>query len=67
MPNRKLLEDYKYKFGITKIIYSGKLIWILYPLSKIIGYKRAKVLSDFFDKQLPKWMSFKFIMEAKKI
>ena len=67
MPNQKLLEDYKYKFGITKIIYSGKLIWILYPLSKLIGYKRAKVLSDFFDKQLPKWMSFKFIMEAKKI
>ena len=67
MPDRKLLEDYKRKFGITKINYSGKLIWILYPLSKIIGYKKTKILSDFFDKNLPKWMSFKFIIEAKKI
>ena len=67
MPDRKLLEDYERKFGITKINYSGTLIWILYPLSKIIGYKKSKILSDFFDKNLPKWMSFKFIMEAKKI
>ena len=67
MPDRKLLEDYKRKFGITKINYSGKLIWMLYPLSKIIGYKKTKILSDFFDKNLPKWMSFKFIIEAKKI
>jgi len=67
MPDRKLLEDYKRKFGLTKINYSGKLIWMLYPLSKIIGYKKTKILSDFFDKILPKWMSFKFIMEAKKI
>ncbi len=67
MPDRKLLEDYKRKFGITKINYSGKLIWMLYPLSKIIGYKKSKILSDFFDKNLPNWMSFKFIIEAKKI
>ncbi len=67
MPDRKLLEDYKSKFGITKINYSGKLIWMLYPLSKIIGYKKSKILSDFFDKNLPNWMSFKFIIEAKKI
>ena len=67
MPDRKLLEDYKRKFGITKINYSGKLIWMLYPLSKIIGYKKTKILSDFFDKNLPNWMSFKFIIEAKKI
>ena len=67
MPDRKLLEHYKRKFGISKINYSGKLIWMLYPLSKIIGYKKTKILSDFFDKNLPKWMSFKFIMEAKKI
>ena len=67
MPDRKLLEDYKRKFGITKINYSGKLIWMLYPLSRIIGYKKTKILSDFFDKNLPKWMSFKFIIEAKKI
>ncbi len=67
MPDSKLLEDYKRKFGITKINYSGKLIWILYPLSKIIGYKKSKILSDFFDKNLPNWMSFKFIIEAKKI
>ena len=67
MPDRKLLEDYKRKFGITKINYAGTLIWILYPLSKIIGYKKTKILSDFFDKNLPKWMSFKFIIEAKKI
>ena len=67
MPNIRLLEDYERKFGITKINYSGTLIWILYPLSKIIGYKKSKILSDFFDKNLPKWMSFKFIMEAKKI
>jgi len=67
MPDRKLLEDYGRKFGITKINYSGKLIWLLYPLSKIIGYKKSKILSDFFDKKLPNWMTFKFIMEAKKI
>ncbi len=67
MPDKKLLEDYKSKFGITKINYSGTLIWIIYPLSKIIGYKKSKKLSDFCDKNLPKWMSFKFIMEAKKI
>ena len=67
MPDSKLLEDYKSKFGITKINYSGKLIWMLYPLSKIIGYKKSKILSDFFDKNLPNWMSFKFIIEAKKI
>ncbi len=67
MPDRKLLSEYKNKFGITKINYSGKLIWILYPLSKIIGYGKSKILSDFFDKKLPIWMSFKFIMEAKKI
>ena len=67
MPDRKLLQDYERKFGITKINYSGTLIWILYPLSKIIGYKITKILSDFFDKNLPKWMSFKFIIEAKKI
>ena len=67
MPDRKLLQDYERKFGITKINYSGTLIWILYPLSKIIGYKKSKILSDFFDKNLPNWMSFKFIIEAKKI
>ena len=67
MPDRKLLEDYKCKFGIAEINYSGKLIWILHPLSKIIGYRKSKFLSDFFDINLPKWMSFKFIMEAKKI
>ena len=67
MPDRKLIEDYESKFGITTINYSGTLIWILYPLSKIIGYKKSKILSDFFDKNLPKWTSFKFIMEAKKI
>jgi hypothetical protein len=67
MPDKKLLEVYKRKFGITKINYSGKLIWLLYPLSKIIGYKKSKILSDFFDKHLPNWMSFKFIVEAKKI
>ena len=67
MPDRKLLEDYERKFGITIVNYSGTLIWILYPLSKIIGYKKSKILSDFFDKNLPKWMSFKFIIEAKKI
>ena len=67
MPDRKLLEDYKRKFGITKINYSGKLIWMLYPFSKIIGYKKSKILSDFFDKNLPNWMSFKFIIEANKI
>ena len=66
MPDRKLLNKYKLKFGFTKIIYSGTLIWILYPLSKIIGYKKSKILSDFFDKNLPTWMSFKFIMEATK-
>ena len=67
MPDRKLLKGYERKFGTTKIKYSGTLIWLLYPLSKIIGYKKSKILSDFFDKNLPKWMSFKFIMEAKKI
>ncbi|KGF96886.1 hypothetical protein EU96_1523 [Prochlorococcus marinus str. MIT 9302] len=67
MPDMKLLEDYKRKFGITKINFSGKLIWMFYPLSKIIGYKKTKILSDLFDKNLPKWMSFKFIIEAKKI
>tara|TARA_Y100000589_G_scaffold321244_1_gene352325 strand:+ start:3836 stop:4621 length:786 start_codon:yes stop_codon:yes gene_type:complete len=67
MPDRKLLYEYKCKFGIAKINYSGKLIWILHPLSKIIGYRKSKILSDFFDKYLPEWMSFKFIMEAKKI
>ena len=67
MPDRKLLEDYKVKFGIAKINYAGTLIWLLYPLSKIIGYKKSKILSDFFDNLLPNWMSFKFIMEAKKI
>ncbi len=67
MPNMKLLDDYKHKFGITKINYSGKLIWILYPLSKIIGYGKSKFLSDFVDDILPNWMSFKFIMEVKKI
>ena len=67
MPDRKLLEDYERKFGITKINYSGKLIWMLYPLSKIIGYRKSKILSDFFDTILPNWMSFKFIMEAKKV
>ena len=67
MPDIKLLKDYKGKFGITKINYSGKLIWMLYPLSKIIGYRKSKILSDFFDDILPDWMSFKFIMEAKKI
>ena len=67
MPDRKLLKDYNQKFGTTNINYSGKLIWILYPLSKIIGYGKSKILSDFFDDILPNWMSFKFIMEAKKI
>lgn len=67
MPDRKLLEYYHLKFGITNIIYSGKLIWILYPLSKIIGYRKSKFLSNFFDDILPNWMSFKFTMEAKKI
>ncbi|MAN70281.1 MAG: hypothetical protein CMC09_00025 [Flavobacteriaceae bacterium] len=67
MPNIQLLENYKRKFGTTKINYSGTLIWVLYPLSKIIGYKNSKILSDFFDKNLPQWMSFKFIMEATKI
>ena len=67
MPDRKLLKYYYNKFGITNINYSGKLIWILYPLSKIIGYGKSKILSDFFDHILPNWMSFKFIMEAKKI
>ena len=67
MPDMKLLRDYKGKFGTTKINYSGKLIWMLYPLSKIIGYRKSKILSDFFDDILPDWMSFKFIMEAKKI
>ena len=67
MPDRKLLKDYNQKFGTTNINYSGKLIWILYPLSKIIGYGKSKFLSDFFDDILPNWMSFKFIMEAKKI
>ncbi len=66
MPDGKLLKDYKGKFGITKINYSGKLIWLLYPLAKIIGYRKSKILSDFFDNILPNWMSFKFIMEAKK-
>ena len=33
----------------------------------IIFFVKSKILSDFFDKNLPKWMSFKFIMEAKKI
>ena len=67
MPDIKLLKYYHLKFGITKINYSGKLIWILYPLSKIIGYRKSKCLSNFFDNILPNWMSFKFIMEAKKI
>ena len=67
MPDMKLLKDYKDKFGITKINYSGTLIWVLYPLSKIIGYRKSKILSDFFDNILPNWMSFKFIMEAKKV
>ncbi len=67
MPDIKLIENYNNKFGVTKINFTGKLIWILYPLSKIIGYKKSKLLSDFFDDILPNWMSFKFIMEAKKI
>ena len=67
MPDIKLLKYYHLKFGITNINYSGKLIWILYPLSKIIGYRKSKFLSNFFDNILPNWMSFKFIMEAKKI
>ena len=67
MPDRKLIENYNNKFGFTKINYTGKLIWFLYPLSKIIGYKKSKLLSDFFDNILPNWMSFKFIMEARKI
>jgi ubiquinone/menaquinone biosynthesis C-methylase UbiE len=67
MPDSKLLEAYKRKFGATKIIYSGTLIWILYPLSKIIGYRKSKILSDFFDNKLPRCMSFKFIMEAQKL
>ena len=67
MPDIKLLKYYHLKFGITNINYSGKLIWILYPLSKIIGYRKSKFLSNFFDNILPNWMSFKFTMEAKKI
>ena len=67
MPDIKLLKYYHLKFGITNINYSGKLIWILYPLSKIIGYRKSKFLSNFFDDILPNWMSFKFTMEAKKI
>ncbi len=67
MPDRKLILNYNNKFGVTKINFTGKLIWILYPLSKIIGYKKSKLLSDLFDNILPNWMSFKFIMEARKI
>lgn len=67
MPDRKLISNYNSKFGVTKINFPGKLIWILYPLSKIIGYKKSKLLSDLFDNALPNWMSFKFIMEARKI
>ena len=67
MPDRRLICNYNYKFGVTKINFTGKLIWILYPLSKIIGYKKSKLLSDLFDNILPNWMSFKFIMEARKI
>ena len=67
MPDRKLLGNYNNKFGDTKINFTGKLIWILYPLSKIISYEKSKLLSDIFDNILPNWMSFKFIMEARKI
>ena len=56
-----------YAIGVGNCTDGLEIIWMLYPLSKIIGYKKSKILSDFFDKHLPNWMSFKFIIEAKKI
>ncbi len=67
MPNFRLLKKYKYKFGSTLIIFSGALIWILHPLSKFIGYSNSRKISDLFDNLLPNWMSFKFVMVAKKV
>ena len=67
MPNFKLIKNYKKKFGSLSIYFSGSLIWLIQPLSRIIGHSNASNISEFLDNLLPKWMSFKFVMEVKKV
>ena len=67
MPNFKLIRNYKKKFGFLSIYFSGSLIWLIQPLSRLIGYSNANKISQFLDHFLPNWMSFKFVMEVKKI
>jgi len=67
MPNFYLLNYYKSKFGNAYLTFSGKLILILEPLSKILGYRLIKKISIIVDLILPNFLAFKFVMEAKKI
>ena len=66
MPNFDLLNYYKSKFGKTFITFSGKLIFLLEPLSKILGYRITKKIAAISDSIFPNFMAFKFVMEAKK-
>lgn len=67
IPNIKLLEKYKAKFGKIKVNYFGSISYLIPIIVKLFGEKRAKIISDRVDNIFSaKKSAFKFVMVAQK-
>ena len=68
MPNIKLIDRYKLKFGDIEVFYFGSLTWLLPFLRFFLNKKQIKNISNGFDKKLRiKKSAFKFTMRATKV
>ena len=68
MPNIKLIDRYKFKFGSIDVFYFGSLTWIFPFLKFVFNEKQIKKISNGFDQKLQiKKSAFKFTMRASKV
>lgn len=68
MPNLKLIERYKLKFGDIEVFYFGSLTWLFPFLRFFLNEKQIKNISNSFDRNIRiKKSAFKFTFRATKI
>ncbi len=67
MPDLNRIQKIRSFYKYSKVSFFGSLSWFFLLIKFIIGAKRAKLLSDFFDNSFNiKRSAFKFVLIAKK-
>ena len=68
IPGKYFFKTFKENFFFEKIEYFGQITWLAPILKRLIGVRLFTNLSDWFDKNSNlKYLSFKFVLVAKKL